>query len=109
MTNLVLFLAMRLMVTTLRAFMSTCFCSAAAAFAVFFCASRAARFCASSERDAVAASMASADQMLSNMALWLAASQSWHFLTVPPYSQYWGEGGAGRQFRGDVREREIMT
>jgi hypothetical protein len=80
------------MVTTLFALRSACFCSAASALAVFFWASRAARFCASSESDAVAAEMASGDQIRSKSVLSWRSSHSWHFLTVPPYSQYCERG-----------------
>ena len=62
-TNFFLFLSIRLMVMTLFAILSACFASAASAFAVFFCASFAARFWASTERDAVAASNASVTQL----------------------------------------------
>lgn len=58
-TYLRLFRSMRLMVTTLAARLSACFCSAASAFAVFFCASFSARFWASTERLAVEAARAS--------------------------------------------------
>ncbi len=58
-TDLRLLRSILLMVMMLRASLSACFCSAASALAVFFCASLAARFCASTERDAVAASSAS--------------------------------------------------
>lgn len=59
MTNFFLLRSMRLMVTTLFASLSACFASAASALAVFFWASLAARFWASTEREAVAASRAS--------------------------------------------------
>lgn len=88
-TNFFLFLSMRLMVTTLVASLVACFCSAASALAAFFWASLAARFWASMERDEAAASRASADHILSYMAGWFFSSHSWHFLTVPPYSQYY--------------------
>lgn len=60
-TNLRLLRSMRLMVTTLWARLSASLASAASALAVFFCASFSARFCASTERAAVAASRASVD------------------------------------------------
>lgn len=59
-TNFFLLRSIRFMVTTLWASLSACLASAASAFAVFFCASLVARFCASTEREAVAASRASA-------------------------------------------------
>jgi hypothetical protein len=65
-TNFFLFLSMRLMVTTLLASLSACFCSAASAFAAFFWASFAARFWASMDNDAVAASSASAGALLAS-------------------------------------------
>lgn len=100
------------MVIMLLASFSTCLASAASAFAVFFWASFAARFWASTESDAVAASRASgmgvngcsilgsvsgktrgvfvpADQIRSYMTGSFFSSHSWHFLTVPPYSQYY--------------------
>lgn len=58
-TYFLLFRSMRRMVMTLWASLSACFCSAASALAAFFCASLAARFWASTESDAVAASRAS--------------------------------------------------
>lgn len=64
-TNFFLLRSMRLMVMVLLARRSACLASAASALAAFFWASLAARFCASTDRDAVAASRASGDQILS--------------------------------------------
>lgn len=60
MTNFFLLRSMRLMTMTLLASLSACFCWAASALAAFFWESFSARFWASTEREAVAASRASA-------------------------------------------------
>jgi hypothetical protein len=58
-TYLRLLRSIRLMVTMLDASLSACFCSAASALAAFLAASLAARSCAATEREAVAAVRAS--------------------------------------------------
>ena len=61
-TNFRLFRSTRLIVMTLLAILLACFCSAFSACAVFFWASLAALFCASTDREAVAASRASIER-----------------------------------------------
>jgi hypothetical protein len=78
------------MVTTLLAILEACFCSAFSAWAAFFWASLAARFWASRLKEAVAASRASGDQIWAYSVGCVFSSHSWHFLGVPPYSQYSG-------------------
>lgn len=122
-TYFFLFRSMRLIVMTLLASISACLASAASAFAVFFWASFAARFWASTDSDAVAASRASgenymlwrvrirsiwwfipADQMRLYSSGSFFSSHSWHFLTVPPYSQYYlGDYSVGRVLSGGNR------
>jgi hypothetical protein len=107
------------MVTFEAAIVWRCFCSAASAFRAFLWASFSARFWASTERVEVAAARASdhhrwlamitmkakgvekgmgsrersgdrpSDHSLSYISAWFFCSQSWHFLTVPPNSQYY--------------------
>ena len=86
-TYFLLFRSIRLIVTVLLANLSAWRCSAASAFAAFFFASFSARCWASIDREAVAASRASGDHISSYRSGCFFSSHSWHFLTVPPYSQ----------------------
>lgn len=107
-TYLRLLRSTRLMVTFEAAIVWAAFASAASAFNAFLCASFSARLRASTERVEVAAARASllpvkilarrltratvylpSDQRRSYISSWAFWSHSWHFLTVPPNSQYY--------------------